>query len=198
LTPITCDLIGGSWSSAYDGVKTKDPSKFDIDHFIPLKEAWESGANSWDENTREQFANDLTFSASLIAVSASSNRSKGDRDPVQWIPKQATFICKYVARWIAVKYRWSLAVDAQEKTTLAAKVEACGKKANISKPTKAKIIKGEIPSPTNPEKPVGGLDPRFASCAEAKRNGFNGSYSRGVDPEYVWYEDRDNDGVVCE
>lgn len=198
LTSITCDLIGGSWSSAYDGVKTNDASKFDIDHFIPLKEAWESGAYSWDENTRKEFANDLTYSASLIAVSASSNRSKSDRDPSQWMPKQSSYTCKYVASWIAVKYRWSLSVDAKEKTVLAAKAKACGKKANISKPTKATIVKGTTASPTDPETPTGGLDPRFASCAEAKRNGYNNYYTKGVNPEYKWYEDRDGDGVVCE
>jgi hypothetical protein len=40
-------------------------------------------------------------------------------------------------------------------------------------------------------------DPRFNTCKEAKANGY-GSYRQGVDPEYAWYDDRDNDGVVCE
>jgi hypothetical protein len=40
-------------------------------------------------------------------------------------------------------------------------------------------------------------DPRFSSCAEAKQHGY-GSYRRDEDPEYDWYRDADNDGVVCD
>ncbi|WP_221327196.1 excalibur calcium-binding domain-containing protein [Actinoplanes sp. L3-i22] len=43
----------------------------------------------------------------------------------------------------------------------------------------------------------GGTDPRYATCAAAKKAGY-GPYTEGVDPEYDWYQDRDNDGVVCE
>ncbi|MGI5292710.1 ADP-ribosyltransferase [Nonomuraea polychroma] len=41
------------------------------------------------------------------------------------------------------------------------------------------------------------LDPRFSSCAEARRHGY-GPYRRGVDPEYEWYRDADRDGIVCD
>jgi len=43
----------------------------------------------------------------------------------------------------------------------------------------------------------GGTDPRFDTCGKANAAGY-GSYRRGVDTEYNWYQDRDNDGVVCE
>lgn len=42
-----------------------------------------------------------------------------------------------------------------------------------------------------------GTDPRFRTCKEAKAAGF-GHYVRGVDPEYHWYRDADNDGIACE
>jgi micrococcal nuclease len=41
------------------------------------------------------------------------------------------------------------------------------------------------------------LDPRYPTCADAKAAGY-GNYRRGVDPEYGWYRDRDQDGWVCE
>jgi len=41
------------------------------------------------------------------------------------------------------------------------------------------------------------LDPRFSYCYEANDAGY-GPYLRGIDPEYDWYDDRDNDGLVCE
>jgi uncharacterized membrane protein YccC len=41
------------------------------------------------------------------------------------------------------------------------------------------------------------LDRRFGTCGEANDAGY-GPYLRGIDPEYDWYDDRDNDGLVCE
>ena len=222
---ISCNLSGGAWVSVYDGLKTTNPSALDIDHFVPLKEAWESGAYAWDSDTRMRFANDLDFSVSLIAVSAKSNRSKSDRDPAALLPPSTAFTCQYVGRWVAVKYRWGLAVDANEKSVLASKLSTCGSKAKVEVPKKAVIGKTKVsspaPSPTTtpstsptpsasatptpstsstpqPSATTKALDPKFASCAEAKRNGYNRSYVKGVDPEYYYYRDGDADGVVCE
>ncbi|MCS5689596.1 MAG: HNH endonuclease family protein, partial [Acidimicrobiales bacterium] len=83
---IGCSLQGGRWYSAFDGVETDDPSTFDVDHMVPLKEAWDSGAWAWDAARRQAFANDTTLADALIAVSASSNRSKGSKDPAEWMP----------------------------------------------------------------------------------------------------------------
>ena len=200
---ISCrTLTGGVWVSAYDGVKTKNASGFDVDHMVPLKEAWESGAQSWDSATRRSFANDLAYEHSLIAVSARSNRSKSDRDPNNWMPPASSFHCQYVGRWIAVKYRWSLAVDPAEKSFLESKVASCGSAADVVSPQKASVAAGQVPSvqssPVPTQAPPAGTDPKFKSCAEAARNGYQGPYVRGVNIEYAWYQDRDNDGVVCE
>lgn len=40
-------------------------------------------------------------------------------------------------------------------------------------------------------------DPIFDTCAQAKRYGY-GPYVQGSDYEYGFYDDRDNDGIVCE
>lgn len=118
-----CRVVGGRWVSIYDGKKTTNSSSFDIDHFVPLKEAWRSGAWRWTPKVREQFANDLGYAGSLVAVSASSNRSKSDRDPSQWLPEAKR--CLYAKTWIAVKYRWRLAVDTQEKSELRRILQGC-------------------------------------------------------------------------
>ena len=109
-----CDLYGGEWYSVYDQVTTTDPSGFDVDHFIPLKEAWDSGAYAWSSDKRKEFANDLGFGGSLIAVTASSNRSKSDRDPADWLPVNTGYRCSYVTNWVKVKIRWGLSVDKTE------------------------------------------------------------------------------------
>src|SRR3954454_17394248 len=80
-----CALSGGRWHSLYDNKYTTNSSTFDIDHVVPLAEAWDSGASAWSAPQREAYANDLGDPRSLIAVTASSNRSKGDRDPAEWM-----------------------------------------------------------------------------------------------------------------
>lgn len=53
------------------------------------------------------------------------------------------------------------------------------------------------PSKTRPRKTQAPTtDPRYSTCAEANRHGL-GPYRRGQ-TEYSWYQDRDNDGIVCE
>jgi hypothetical protein len=122
LTPATtgssCRILSGSWFSPYDGVTTRTASSFDIDHMVPLKEAWDSGAWAWTSAQRQAYANDLTDARTLIAVSASSNRSKGDKDPAQWLPPRATYVCSYLANWISIKARWHLSMDRAESTAI--------------------------------------------------------------------------------
>lgn len=108
--------VSGQWSSLYDDVVTADPSTFDVDHVVALAEAWRSGAWAWTTAQRRSFANDLDDDRSLRAVSASSNRSKGADDPAQWLPVSG--VCEYAVDWVAVKYRWSLAIDSAERVAL--------------------------------------------------------------------------------
>lgn len=120
-----CDLVGGTWYSVYDGVTTNDPGDFDIDHLIPLKEAWDSGAHSWSASQRRAFANDLGNPEALIAVTASSNRSKSDKDPADWLPPNQGYHCQYIEQWIRVKIFWRLSVDEREFQALRRVASGC-------------------------------------------------------------------------
>ena len=120
-----CDLSGGEWYSIYDDVTTNDHSDFDIDHLIPLKEAWDSGAHSWSASQRRAFANDLANSQALIAVTASSNRSKSDRDPADWLPPNQSYHCQYIIDWMTVKIFWNLSVDEREFQALRSVAANC-------------------------------------------------------------------------
>src|SRR5262249_32786239 len=62
-----CKVTGGHWVSPYDNKAVDDPEKLDIDHMVPLANAWRSGANSWTDAKRSEFANDLTR-PQLLAV----------------------------------------------------------------------------------------------------------------------------------
>lgn len=109
-----CKVIAGDWFSEYDGVMHTDPSDLDIDHFVPLKEAWDSGAWAWSASQRQRFANDLSDGRSLIAVTAGQNRSKGDKDLSNWLPPRQEALCSYVTSWVAVKAQWRLSMDQSE------------------------------------------------------------------------------------
>lgn len=121
-----CKVIAGDWLSAYDNVSHTDPSDLDIDHMVPLKEAWDSGAWSWTPAQRQAFANDLSDTRSLIAVTASQNRSKGDKDPSNWLPPVVTYRCEYVAHWIAIKAHWKLSMDQSEFGRIRNVLSTCG------------------------------------------------------------------------
>lgn len=123
VTTSGCDITEGKWRSYYDGVTTRDPSDLDIDHLVPLAEAWDSGAKRWTKRTRERFANDLRDQRSLVAVTASANRSKSDRDPAEWMPDRAQ--CTYVRQWVAVKLRWRLKVNRPERSFLVERADSC-------------------------------------------------------------------------
>ncbi|KZV79673.1 hypothetical protein EXIGLDRAFT_454481 [Exidia glandulosa HHB12029] len=117
-----CTPTAGSWTSAYDGLVTTNASSFDIDHLVPLKEAWISGARSWTNASREAFANDLTR-PQLLAVSAHENRSKGDSDVTEYLPPLASFQCTYVRAWVQDFY--GLTIDSAEKTKLTSILSGC-------------------------------------------------------------------------
>lgn len=109
-----CRVEAGGWFSVYDGVAVTDPESLDVDHVVALKEAWQSGAWHWSATRRAAFANDLTDTRTLRAVTATSNRSKGDADPSNWLPSDTTFVCTFLADWVAIKARWSLSMDQSE------------------------------------------------------------------------------------
>jgi hypothetical protein len=117
--------LGGLWRDAYTGETTREPSKPDVGHVVPLAEAHRSGGHAWDQERRAAFANDLGDTRALIAVSASANRPKGDQGPEEWLPSDAADRCRYVASWVAVKARWSLSMNERERVTVGNVLRSC-------------------------------------------------------------------------
>ncbi len=111
-----CTVATGRWFSYYDRVSWTNASDVDIDHMVPLAEAWGSGARSWTTARRQAYANDLGDHRTLVGVTDNVNQSKGDQDPSTWLPTYDK--CRYVAEWVAVKIRWGLSADSAEKGVL--------------------------------------------------------------------------------
>jgi hypothetical protein len=118
-----CALSGGKWVSYYDRRTWTDRGRLDIDHMVPLAEAWDSGAARWTAAQRKAYANDLGDPRSLVAVTDSVNQQKSDRDVAEWLPTYDR--CRYVREWTAVKIRWRLAVDTAEKAALRQVAAGC-------------------------------------------------------------------------
>lgn len=123
--PSGCDVVAGDWISVYDGERFTTPGGLDVDHLVPLAEAWRAGAHAWDAGRRAAFANDLAYPDHLIAVSASSNRSKADSPPQEWRPPRRDVWCRYATAWVTVKDTWALTITTPERDALGLMLDAC-------------------------------------------------------------------------
>ncbi|GIG58899.1 hypothetical protein Lfu02_32710 [Longispora fulva] len=123
-TDSACKVTAGTWLSPYDDAKHTVANDMDIDHMVPLANAWRSGANDWTNDKRSDFANDLDR-PQLFAVTASVNRAKGDQDPSTWKPPSRAYWCSYAESWITVKSYWQLTVTEAERTALTDMLGTC-------------------------------------------------------------------------
>ncbi|MGW5660875.1 HNH endonuclease family protein [Streptomyces sp. NPDC003758] len=124
VTDSSCAATSGSWYSPYDGATWYAASDVDIDHLVPLAEAWDSGASKWTTSQRQAFANDITR-PQLLAVTDNVNQAKGDQDPATWVPSRSSYVCTYVRAWVQVKYYYDLSVDSAEKSALQNYLASC-------------------------------------------------------------------------
>ena len=124
VTDFTCRPTSGDWISPYDNVAATLPGDLDIDHVVPLKEAWVSGARRWTTTQREAFVNDLTR-PQLVAITDNLSQAKGDEDPAQWAPPLHSFVCTYVRAWVEVKYYYGLSVASAEQVALTRLLAPC-------------------------------------------------------------------------
>jgi Protein of unknown function (DUF1524) len=124
VTDGACAATSGRWFSPYDGATWSLASDVDIDHVVPLADAWRTGASSWTTSQRQQFANDLS-DPQLIAVTDNVNQAKGDQTPATWKPPLTSFWCTYAKMWTHVKFRFALTVNSAEKSALTDMLNRC-------------------------------------------------------------------------
>ncbi|KAK2840539.1 hypothetical protein FQN49_006179 [Arthroderma sp. PD_2] len=120
----SCAATSGSWPSPYDGETWTATGDVDIDHMVPLSNAWKSGAASWSTADRQAFANDLT-NPQLIAVTDNVNQAKGDKGPEEWKPPLESYWCTYSRMWIKVKSVYDLTITSAEKSALTSMLDTC-------------------------------------------------------------------------
>ena len=176
------------------GVYVEDPSDLDIDHLVPLKNAYLSGGWKWDTEIRERYANYLDDESHLVAVTARANRSKGAKGPEEWRPPDEGYWCEYAFHWTEVKTRWQLTMTKAKADAVMEMLSTCPVEVNV-------LVVDETGEPGPTEEPGSSI---YGSCEEAEATGeqrVQGSrgggrgFSKAMVPSA---RDGDGNGAVCE
>lgn len=110
-----CTVDGGKWFDPYTGKTLTNARDIEIDHLVPLKWAWDHGADQWSTSKRVEFANDP---ANLIAVYGPENQDKSAKGPLEWLPTEQQFQCQYVTRFLRVLKTHGLELTNEESSRL--------------------------------------------------------------------------------
>lgn len=106
-----CIVISGKWVDPYSGRTFKKPyPDVEIDHMVPLKNAYIMGASKWSQAKRCWYANFIKNDYHLIPVSATENEIKSDSTPYDYVPAKEDYRCTYIKNWLKVKLVWKLAM----------------------------------------------------------------------------------------
>lgn len=112
-----CLVASGSLSDPYTGrliafARGERSAVVQIDHVVPLSDAWQKGAQRWTAGQRVAFANDP---ANLLAVDGGANQQKGDADLSVWLPPARSFRCEYTVRIVEIKAKYGLGMTDAER-----------------------------------------------------------------------------------
>jgi len=107
-----CKVVIGHWIGPYTGKTIYATMRVDIDHIVPLKHAHENGGENWTREKKKDFANDPD---NLLATTASANRAKGFKGPDEWMPPLESYHCAYIEKWVALKEKYGLTSNDEEK-----------------------------------------------------------------------------------
>ncbi|MCK2219848.1 HNH endonuclease family protein [Actinomadura sp. ATCC 31491] len=123
-----CIVLTGTLKDPYSGKtiefkRGQDTSTaVQIDHLVPLSDAWQKGAQQWSATKRKEFANDPL---NLQAVDGPLNGQKSDSDAATWLPPRRSYRCTYVARQIDVKAKYGVWVTSGEKSAMEKILDDC-------------------------------------------------------------------------
>ncbi len=113
-----CNVISGHWKDDYTGQTFTQREDIQIDHLVPLKNAYVSGAYKWSFKARCLYANFLGYKFHLKSVNASENMKKGDKGPDRYMPPNTQYACPYIKNWLTVKFLWGLRMTESEAAAI--------------------------------------------------------------------------------
>lgn len=121
-----CFVNTGLWHDPYTNKMVTQAKALQIDHVVPLKNAYISGGFNWDWKTRCAYANFMGNRFHLLAVDGPANMEKGDQTPVDFIPPNRGFTCEYLADWLKIKMIWRLMMSEQEGIVISKVLQSAG------------------------------------------------------------------------
>ena len=117
-SPDGCSVQAGAWNDPYTAKTFETPQEIQIDHFVPLKNAYMTGAHEWSADKRCLYSNYMGNDFHLLAVSARENLSKSDGTPNRYTPPNKNYVCQYLKQWLAVKAIWNLRLTPPEASAV--------------------------------------------------------------------------------
>ena len=120
LSGVLIDPYSGESINFLRGASTS--AEVQIDHIVALSNAWQTGAFKLTLEKRTAFANDPL---ELLAVSGRLNSQKSDGDAATWLPPRKSYRCAFVARQVAVKYKYGLWLTPPEKAAILKLIQLC-------------------------------------------------------------------------
>jgi len=118
LRPSGCTVDSGTWNDPYTGQVFTSAEDLDIDHFVPLKNAYISGGWKWDREKICRYGNFMKNKYHLIPSYKSENRRKSDLTPADYLPPNPKFLCEYAIRWLKIKTIWGLVMMPPEAAAI--------------------------------------------------------------------------------
>lgn len=110
-----CSVASGEWIDPYSGNKMTDAmAEIQIDHMVPLREAYVSGAHKWTFKERCLYGNYLGYRNHLVAVSGDENNEKSAKTPDDYMPSNIPYSCEYLKDWLKIKSFWGLSLVPEE------------------------------------------------------------------------------------
>ena len=170
-----CQITKGEWESPYDNKSYTNAEKVEVDHVVPLDNAWLSGAYDWSQKERDVYANDMTL-GHLLSVDKISNVEKSYKSPDMWMPKNEDFLCDYAAAWISIKHRWNLKVTKAERQKLNSILQNC-RSAVDDYPISTKGISRQL-ALNDPELPELGITEQENNIRKNKLQTYKNKYKK--------------------
>lgn len=113
-----CFISEGLWYDPYTDAYYDDAKEIEIDHVVPLKQAYIAGAHSWTWKQRCSYFNFLGNRNHLIPIEGKVNSAKLDNGPEEWMPPNVDYHCQYLSNWLRVKAIWKLMLSEIETKTI--------------------------------------------------------------------------------
>lgn len=125
--PRECEVRSGRWLDEYTGKVFEAAAQLALDHIIPLRYAHNHRGDRWPPQKKAAFANDPM---NLMLVERREQRRKGDRGPVQYLPREE-YHCSYARQWQAMAEKYDLDLANRDRNRINAILEDCKDPENI-------------------------------------------------------------------